>query len=449
MFPYKQDNIVALATPPGIGALAIVRLSGTNLKELYQSFTHKSPKNRFAAFTGLYHPVNNNLLDEAVVTYFMAPKSFTGEDMIEISCHGGNNVQNNILRAAIESGVRLAEPGEFSFRSYMNGKMDLLQAEAVSSLITSKSTLSTEISLNHLKGKVSATLQKIKSDILDVLSLIENELNFSEEEIELTSLEKIKHDVICVRSKIQSILESSTFGKNIFSGIRVILLGKPNSGKSSLFNAILGYERTIVSSTPGTTRDTIEAWFELGGIPICLIDTAGVWESKEYLDSLGVEKTMDELKRADICIIVDETNPEKLLRKNFKKHIKDHYVLVKSKIDLDSSSPSKSDNIISTSVKKDKGLNKLLTSLSTYSQLIIGGKGSRLDQVLVTKRQRQLLENSMFFLNESINQLDAGVETDIIASTLRSFVISISDVVGEIPNKDVMKNIFNSFCVGK
>jgi tRNA modification GTPase len=180
-----------------------------------------------------------------------------------------------------------------------------------------------------------------------------------------------------------------------------------------------------------------------------LIDTAGIWESKEYLDSLGVEKTMDELKRADICIIVDETNPEKLLRKNFKKHIKDHYVLVKSKIDLDSNSPSKSDNIISTSVKKDKGLNRLLTSLSTYSQLIIGGKGNRLDQVLVTKRQRQLLENSMFFINESINQLDAGVETDIIASTLRSFVISISDVVGEIPNKDVMKNIFNSFCVGK
>ena len=172
MFPYNQDNIVALATPPGFGALAIVRLSGTNLKELYRCFTHKIPKNRFAAFTRLYHPVNNNLLDEAVVTYFKGPKSYTGEDVIEISCHGGNNVQNNILQAAIESGVRLAEPGEFSFRSYMNGKMDLLQAEAVSLLITSKSTLSTEIGLNHLKGKVSATFQKIKSDILDVLSLI-------------------------------------------------------------------------------------------------------------------------------------------------------------------------------------------------------------------------------------------------------------------------------------
>ena len=449
MFPYNQDNIVALATPPGIGALAIVRLSGANLKELYQSFTHKIPKNRFATFTELYHPVNDNFLDEAVVTYFKAPKSFTGEDMIEISCHGGNIVQNNIIQAALEGGVRLAEPGEFSFRSYMNGKMDLLQAEAVSSLISSKSTLSTEISLNHLKGRVSALLQKIKSDILDVLSLIENELNFSEEEIELTSLQKIKHDVVCVRSKIQSILESSTFGKNIFSGIRVILLGKPNSGKSSLFNAILGYDRAIVSSVPGTTRDTVEAWFELDGVPVCLIDTAGVWEPKVPLDSLGVDRTMGELKRADICLIIDSSDPEKLLNKDFNKQIINQYILVKSKIDLELKPPVRSDNIISTSVKNDKGLKRLLTLLSTYTHGNISKKSSRLDWVLVTKRQRQLLKDSMVSINESINQLEAGVGTDIIASTLRGFVISISDVVGEIPNKDVMENIFNSFCVGK
>ena len=180
-----------------------------------------------------------------------------------------------------------------------------------------------------------------------------------------------------------------------------------------------------------------------------MIDTAGVWESKEYLDSLGVEKTMDELKRADICIIVDENNPQKMLNKNFNKQIKEHCILVKSKIDLESNSPAESDNIIYTSVKNNRGINKLLTLLSTYSQLIIGGNNNRLDRVLVTKRQRQLLEDSMLLINDSINQLEAGVETDIIASTLRSFVISIRDVVGEIPRKDVMQNIFNSFCVGK
>ena len=212
MLPYNQETIVALATPPGIGALAVVRISGGNLKQLYKDLTHKTPKNRFASFSTLYHPKNNIVLDEAVVTYFESPNSFTGEDVIEISCHGGEAVKNSIVHASLDSGVRLAGPGEFSFRSFLNGKMDLIQAEDVSALISSKTSLSSEISLNHLDGKITKELLNIKNRIINILSIIENELNFSESEIDLTSYSELKSKISAVQSRINQLLDSSVFG---------------------------------------------------------------------------------------------------------------------------------------------------------------------------------------------------------------------------------------------
>ena len=448
MLPYNQESIIAIATPPGVGALAVVRISGVDLKRIFKSFTHRSPKNRLATFTKLYHPNKNTILDEVVVTYFESPHSFTGEDVIEISCHGGQAIKNSIIHAALDSGMRLALPGEFTFRSFLNGKMDLIQAEAVSALISSKSSLSSEISLNHLDGKFSKTLLDIKEKIIDVLSIIENELNFSENEIDFTSYSEIKSKIAFVQSEIQLLLDSSMYGKNIFAGIRIVLYGKPNSGKSSLFNAILGYNRAIISSVPGTTRDTVESWFELEGIPVCLIDTAGIWEPKNHLDSLGVKKTLDELKRADICLLVDENDPTSLLGSKYNKKNKQHFIMVKTKLDLDEKPQTKINGIIGTSSINNIGIKKLLTSISTY----INNNVSQNDtstSVLITQRQRRLLKYSNIYLQDAILQLDSGLETDIIASTLQGFVVSIKDVVGEIPNKEVVQNIFSSFCVGK
>ena len=448
MLPYDQENIVAIATPPGIGALAVVRLSGKDLKPLYKEFTHKKPKNRFALFTRLYHPKNNHILDEVVVTYFKAPGSYTGEDIIEISCHGGTAVKNSILQAAIDGGARLAQPGEFSYRSFLNGKMDLLQAEAVSAIISSKTSRSAELSLYHLEGKVSSLLGEIKSKIIDVLSIIENELNFSEDEISLTSYTTIRSMLEDVQTQINRIVDSSLIGKKIFSGIRIIILGRPNTGKSSLFNALLGHDRAITSPVAGTTRDTVESWFELEGVPVCLVDTAGVWESKKPLDNLGVEKTISELDRADLCLLVDDENPRALINTKFMKRYQHHYILIKSKSDLVSFPSIVKDDIIFTSSKENTGINKLLTSISTYILNNIN-LADHTHGFMITQRQRGLLEESALCLNEAIDQLTEGIETDIVASTLNGFVVAIKDVVGEIPNKAIIQNIFSNFCVGK
>ena len=448
MLPYNQEDIVAIATPPGVGALAVVRISGGSLKQLYKNFTHKTPKNRFASFSKLYHPKKNTVLDEAVVTYFESPNSFTGEDVIEISCHGGEAVKNSVVHAALDSGLRLAAPGEFSFRSFLNGKMDLIQAEAVSALISSKTPLSSEISLHHLGGMVSDMLLDIKEKIIIVLSIIENEFNFSENEIDFTSYSEIKSKILAVQLQIKKLLDSSVFGKNIFSGIRIIIYGKPNSGKSSLFNAILGHNRAITSSVPGTTRDTVEAWFELAGVPVCLFDTAGIWEPEEHLDGLGVEKTLSELKHADICLLVDEKDPESLVGAKFNKNFKHHYIMVKTKVDLNHSQHSDKKDVISTSSINNVGIKKLLTCVSTYIHENINISEAH-QSVLITQRQRNLLTEANLSLEEIVSQLDDGVETDIIASTLHGFVVLIKDVVGEIPNKEVVQNIFSTFCIGK
>jgi tRNA modification GTPase len=251
-----------------------------------------------------------------------------------------------------------------------------------------------------------------------------------------------------VQSQINKIVDSSVVGKKIFSGIRIIILGRPNTGKSSLFNAILGHDRAITSPVAGTTRDTVESWFELEGVPVCLVDTAGVWKSKKQLDSLGVEKTLSELDRADLCLLVDEENPKALFKTEFMKRYQQHYILVKSKSDLALNPSTDEDDIIYTSSKENTGINKLLTSISTYILDNIN-LADHTHGYMITQRQRGLLEEASLCLNEAIEQLDAGIETDIVASTLNGFVVAIKDVVGEIPNKEIVQNIFSNFCVGK
>ena len=448
MYTDENTKIVALATPPGTSALAIIRVSGYDLTEEFKALTHRKPKDRYALFSKIYSPKNNSVIDEVVVTYFKSPKSFTGEDVIEISCHGGQAIKNSIIRACMDLKIKQAKPGEFSYRAFMNGKIDLLQAEAISSLIDSKSSKSVEHSLLHLNGSASKNLTKIRSDIIEVLSIIENELNFSEEEITHTSKASILEVLNDINFKIDNIINGSIVGKKIFSGIRIAILGRPNAGKSSLFNAILGQDRTIISSEAGTTRDTVESWFELEGIPICLIDTAGVWESSNNIDLLGIEKTQEEFNRADISLIVDPDNPGEVLgSKFFDKKGKKFSILIKSKSDLSPGDKNPKDDFIKLSSKNNDGIKDLLTTISKY---IVDNLDCReIDKIMITQRQIRLLEISSSYILTAINQIEEDLGADIVASTLHSFTDSIKEVIGDIPNHEIIDNIFSSFCVGK
>ena len=442
-----QHNIVALATPPGSSALAIVRVSGKKLKKLYKQLTNKTPLPRKAVFSKIYNPKTNKALDESVIIYYEGPKSFTGEDMIEIICHGGGFIAKTIISTIIKLGARHADPGEFSLRAFYSGKIDLIQAESINDLIQSNNQISTEIGLNHLSGLASKKIKKIKNKIIKTLIIIENELNFSEEEINITTNKDIKKNLEEIKGDLNRIIKHSLFGKNLCGGIRVVIIGRPNAGKSTLFNLILADERAIVSNVMGTTRDSIEAQVNIKGIPVTLIDTAGLWNTSNKLDSQGVKKTMKEIKRAHVCLLLDENNPNELLTTSFSKKNNTDFILVKTKSD-NANLDLRKRGIINISSKNNRGIDKLLTRLSTVltnnDTLKVG-----YENIFLNIRQGTLLKEALGFVNKAIKLSDHNVSTDILASTLASFIASLEEIVGEIPNKEIVNEIFTNFCVGK
>ena len=448
MYPYSSEHIVARATPPGASALALIRISGDNLIEPYNKMFRKELKDRLSMYLNIYDPATGKLLDQSIVTYFKGPRSFTGEDVLEISCHGGQFVCENILSAIVGMGARIANPGEFSLRAFLNGKIDLIQAEAICELINSKSQFSTNIHLQHAGGLASKKINSIRNNALNILSLIENELNFSENEITLSTQDDIKNTLEEVANELSKIVDSSIYGKDIMHGYRIIIIGKPNVGKSSLFNAIIAKDRAIVSSQAGTTRDTVESYFEINGIPICLIDTAGLWESSSVLDNLGMKKTITELTNANLCLIVDNQNPKELLTADYMKQYDGHYLLIKSKCDETNNKINHEPDIINISAINSNGIDKLLTLIST--KLISNNINiNEADSFFLARRQRKLLSQAHKCVINILQQCALGVQTDILASSLRMFIDIIKEVVGEISDEEIIKNIFSKFCIGK
>jgi tRNA modification GTPase len=446
---YNNDTIAALATPPGIGALAIIRISGENLQVLFQKLTqNKVIKERFATFSSIYCPNTQEVLDNGIIIYFKAPNSFTGEDLIEINCHGGEYISSSILSSLYAYNLRPANPGEFSFRAFMNGKIDLTQAEAISELISSKSTRAVKNNLNNINGYVSNYVDKLRNDIINLLSIIEHELDFTEGEIEKTRYDKLADELYKIDSAISKIVNTSAMGKMLSSGARVVLFGPPNAGKSSLFNAILGFDRAIVSDVSGTTRDVVEAWFELSGIPVCLIDTAGYWDSDNYLESMGIERTKQQTMLADIVLFIDIKNPAKTFSRLNLDLDQDKLLFIRSKDDLNNVFTSPEPDIISISTKENRGIDALLNILSAKLSLTFGSH-SNLDPIIVSKRQRHLLLDAQNISNKALALTVDNIETDILASVLHGLNDTLSEIIGNISNTEVVNNIFSEFCVGK
>jgi len=454
LYSRQSDNtIVALSTPPGSGAIGVIRLSGNKAIEITNRFFLGANLEKAIGYTVHYGKLfdeNKNIIDEILVTIFKTPKSYTGENLVEISCHGSSYIINEIIRLFLRNGVKLAQAGEFTMRAFMNGKMDLSQAEAVADLIASKTKISHDIALKQLKGGFSSEIKKLREKLVDFASLIELELDFSEEDVEFADRTQLKTLVKEILNLVSSLIESYKYGNVLKNGVPTVIVGRPNAGKSTLLNALLNEERAIVSEIEGTTRDTIEEELNINGIIFRFIDTAGIREAKDSIENLGIEKTMQKIKDSSLIIYIYDSN--QLTQNEVIKDLEElntgdtPTLIVANKIDLSDKNESISENHIKISAK-DKGNIKELKTKIFESSIT---NGIDISGIFVTnERHLNLLKEAKSSLQNVILGLDTKLPADLIAMDIRQANISLGEITGTISTDDLLGNIFGKFCIGK
>ncbi len=452
-----DDTIVALATPPGVGAIGVIRVSGKNAlgiaNELFASKDFTNQKSH-SIHVGMLSDEGLNI-DEVVVSLFKGPKSYTGEDVIEIGCHGSPYVQQQIIEAFIRRGARIAQPGEFTQRAFLNGKLDLTQAEAVADLIASNTAASQKTALNNIRGGFSTVLKELREQLIGFSALIELELDFSEEDVEFA--DRAKFDAILQSAQITTnqLLESFQLGNVIKNGVSVAIIGKPNAGKSTLLNTLLNENRAIVSEIAGTTRDTIEELINIKGILFRLIDTAGIrQDSKDVIELVGIEKSLEKMKQADVVLYIFDVNEmgsselDEIVSEFEESNKK--YVLAGNKSDIAmNGAVEKFDSvnkIFSISAKNKMGIEQIKDAL--FDSTV--GESPATENVVVTNaRHYGALQQVNQSLTDIKQGLDSGRATDLIALDIRRCLHYISEITGDISNEDVLDFIFSKFCIGK
>ena len=452
-----DDTIVALATPPGVGAIGVIRLSGKNAFDIANLlFAAKDLMNQksHTIHVGMLSDEGVNI-DEVVVSLFKGPKSYTGEDVIEIGCHGSPYVQQQIIGACIRKGARIAKPGEFTQRAFLNGKLDLTQAEAVADLIASNTAASQKTALHNIRGGFSIVLKELREQLIGFSALIELELDFSEEDVEFA--DRAKFDAIIQSAQIttQQLLESFQLGNVIKNGVTVAIIGKPNAGKSTLLNTLLNENRAIVSEIAGTTRDTIEELINIKGILFRLIDTAGIrHNSTDVIELVGIEKSLEKMKQADVILYIFDINEMESAEltervKEFEK-LNKQFVLAGNKADIATidivEKFGAAQKIFSISAKNKMGIEQIKDALfdSTVGEIPVT------ENVVVTNaRHFSALQQVNQSLTDIKQGLDSGSATDLVALDIRRCLHFISEITGDISNEDVLDFIFSKFCIGK
>ena len=438
-----SDTIVAPATPPGYGGISIVRISGSLSTKLTKqickrktSFSHRRP-----TLSSVYNVVGN-IIDDAVFTFFKSPHSYTGEDVLEISCHGNPIIVDQIVSTVCSFGARLADPGEFTKRAFLNGKLDLVQAESVSKLIESRSVEAANINSKILSGSLSKKLNTIRESVVSVLAELEFEFDISENESSIPNLmtkssNAINNNILACDNLIASYADGRLFNH----GARVVIYGNPNVGKSTLLNALLEKDRAITSEVPGTTRDTVDADIVLGGIPVTLIDTAGIRSASSDVESAGIKRSYDEMKNADLLINV-VTNEDDVGETIQSKNT----VIVFNKVDL-VSPPEKLTDIIPVSALLGDGVASLKNIIK---EKLISKNTPGSDIVLTTRRQQIAITDCKNSLIESLKYLNEDApELEIVAFELRESINHIDALMGKTTVDDILNKVFSGFCVGK
>ena len=460
-----EDTIAAIGTPIGKGAIGIVRISGRKaIKILKEMFRTKSGKKRESfeerrMYYGLVVDESGDPIDEVLAVYMKAPKSFTGEDVVEIHSHGGIVVVRKILREVLKRGARLAEPGEFTMRAFINGKIDLTQAEAINELIEAKSELSAKLALKQLEGALSKKIREIRDFLLETKAYIEAAVDFPDEEVEIIESGRVKERLKEAVKKIEKLLKTYREGKLIKEGIKVAIIGRPNVGKSSLLNALLQEERAIVTEIPGTTRDVIEETVTFRGIPLRLIDTAGIREAKDKVEKIGIERSIQKLHEADVVLFLIDgsvgfTEEDKRILPQVKG--KGNLILVINKKDLglklncEKAKDEGIRNCVEISAKRGEGIDKLAQLITELVMLepeaVVGGD----EAVITSERHRELLEKAKESLKRAIDTLEKGFESpEFLSLDIDDALKSLGEIVGEVTTEDMYDIIFSRFCIGK
>ncbi len=449
-----DDTIAAIATPPGIGAIGVLRLSGDKAFDIIQSlFSAKNLKEQQANTLHVgYLKDGETVLDEVVISLFKKPHSYTGEDVIEISCHGSPFVQQQVLDALIRLGARLAKPGEYTQRAFLNNKLDLAQAEAVGDLIASNTLASQNAALKNMRGGFSGLLKELREELIKFSSLIELELDFSEEDVEFADRDKFSNLIDEISFTVNRLKESFKLGNVIKNGVSVAIVGKPNAGKSTLLNTLLNENRAIVSEIAGTTRDTIEEIININGILFRLIDTAGIREhTQDIIEDMGVLRSKEKIKQADIVLYLFDVNDMEteelaLIVEEIKKQ-NANLMIVANKADVfEKELHAQFANEIFISAKSGLGVEELKNTLFALA----GGAGINHENVVVTNaRHYAALAEVSVTLQEIQTGLRNNISGDLLSIDINRSLHYLGEITGEITNEDRLDYIFSKFCIGK
>ncbi|WP_346896682.1 tRNA uridine-5-carboxymethylaminomethyl(34) synthesis GTPase MnmE [Clostridium sp. UBA7503] len=454
------DTIGAISTSIGEGGIAIVRISGDSAKDIvekiFQAKNGQSIKD-MKSYTMKYGYIideNNNHIDEVIVSFMKGPRSFTSEDTIEINCHGGVVATNKVLEQVIKQGVRIAEPGEFTKRAFLNGRIDLSQAEAVIDIINAKTDLSMKSALMQSEGLISKEIRGLREKLLSTIAHIEATVDYPEDDLEEVTSEMAIRDLDIIKKEVKEFIETAEEGKILREGLSTVIVGKPNVGKSSLLNALTKENRAIVTDIPGTTRDVIEEYINISGIPIKIIDTAGIRETDDVVEKIGVERSRAKINDADLIILIlDSSNELTEEDKEIINHISNKkYMILLNKSDLDSKITQKDlenincTNIYSISAKTGKGIDEVRTAIK---DMFFKGEISTNNVIITNTRHKEALLRAYECIESAINTLNYTFAIDLASIDIRNAWTFLGEITGDSLEENIIDKIFKDFCLGK
>jgi tRNA modification GTPase len=462
MYIGRKDTIAAIGTRPGEAAIGIVKISGERSVEIAGKI-FRSAGDRKISNIGTYEMVygkiieeDGSVIDEVLVSVMKKPKSYTREDVVEINCHGGVVATSKVLKLCLEKGARLAQPGEFTKRAFLNGRIDLSQAEAVAELVKSKTEQSLKIAARNLNGEIKEETKKLRKRILDILVQLEASVDFIEEDLEITPYQKLRAGVSAILEKIKELIKDEKRGEIVKNGVKIAIVGRTNVGKSSLLNVLSKKEKAIVTSIPGTTRDAVEEVLYVEGIPLILVDTAGIRKTKNTIEKLGVERSLRHINEAEVIIfVVDGSKKIREMDIEIAETIKGRKVIVcVNKIDLKQKIEKTKinnyiakNNIIEISVLKGAGIEKLEDKIK---EMVMSEKGFNIEEkIIINIRHKGVMKKVAELLHSAENAMEEKMSEEFPSADLKIAYGLLGEVIGETTREDVLDKIFNQFCIGK